>query len=583
MKGQYRNFFGTIWTFSKGMHVKLVFTYIMFVFANLALMVEPYLLGKFINAIQEGGENIVWNSGFYLAILVLMGLVFWIFHGPSRCVERVMSFEITKNFLDRMFLIVTKLPLKWHRDNHSGTTIDKIEKAAGALRSFMNEAYVYIESIIPLIASITAIIIIMGFDGLYILLVAVIVFFIIFKFDKFLTWSLHEINKKEHNVASIFYDYISNITTIITLRLENLARSEYIRRIKAIFPLFRKRSVVTEVKWFVVDMFLLVAWFFLMMFYIYKTYNLTGVVMIGTVVMLYEYVDRFIQVFYGIAWKYERLVMTCVDLMAVKSIQEAYDTLYLKDIIKCIGKNWEKIEIRELYFKYEDARKDGHNLENVNIDLLRGKKIAFTGESGSGKSTLMTILRGLTVANRIKMEVDGKDYDDLRALAETTTLIPQDPEIFEDTIEYNITMGIPLRHEDMKNAVMVARFDKVVEKLPAGFGTDIRERGVNLSGGEKQRLALARGIFAAHDSTIVLLDEPTSSVDSGNERKIYENLFREFEGKCVISTVHRLHLLPLFDYIYVFENGRIAEEGSYDELMAKEVGILKSHWKNYGK
>lgn len=583
MKGQYRNLFKTIWTFSRGMHAKLVLTYSMFVVANLALMAEPYLLGKFINAIQEGGENIVWNSGFYLAILVLLGLVFWIFHGPARCMERTMSFEITKNFLDRMFLIITKLPFKWHKDHHSGETIDKVEKASYALRGFMNEAYVYIESMIPLIASITAIIIIMGFDGLYILLVAVIVFFIIFKFDKFLTWSLHEINKKEHKIASIFYDYISNITTIITLRLENLARNEYLRRIRSIFPLFRKRSVVNETKWFVVDMFLLVAWFFMIMFYVYRTYTLTGAVMVGTIVMLYEYVDRFIQVFYGIAWKYERLVMTSIDLMSVQSIRDAYYQYYSDKKIKSIHSNWEKIEIRQLYFRYEDERKEGNNLEDVNVDLVRGKKIAFTGESGSGKSTLMTILRGLTVPGRLKMKVDGKDCDDLRVLSETTTLIPQDPEIFEDTIEYNITMGIPLRHEDVKSAVAIARFDKVVEKLPAGFGTDIRERGVNLSGGEKQRLALARGIFAAHDSTIVLLDEPTSSVDSGNERKIYENVFKEFSDKCVISTVHRLHLLPLFDYIYVFENGRIVEQGSYDELMAKEVGVLKSHWKNYGK
>ncbi|MBL4694964.1 ABC transporter ATP-binding protein, partial [Candidatus Gracilibacteria bacterium] len=88
-------------------------------------------------------------------------------------------------------------------------------------------------------------------------------------------------------------------------------------------------------------------------------------------------------------------------------------------------------------------------------------------------------------------------------------------------------------------------------------------------GGEKQRLALARGIFAAEDSTIVLLDEPTSSVDSRNELKIHKNLFAKFKDKCLVSSIHRLHLLNLFDYIYIFSKGEIVEEGTYKTLSQK--------------
>ena len=107
-----------------------------------------------------------------------------------------------------------------------------------------------------------------------------------------------------------------------------------------------------------------------------------------------------------------------------------------------------------------------------------------------------------------------------------STLIPQDPEIFDNTIEYNITAGLSHRVEDVEIAAEIACFSKVLARLSDGLQTDIKEKGVNLSGGEKQRLALARGVFAARDSSLILLDEPTSSVDPVNEAEIYRNLFR---------------------------------------------------------
>ena len=109
--------------------------------------------------------------------------------------------------------------------------------------------------------------------------------------------------------------------------------------------------------------------------------------------------------------------------------------------------------------------------------------------------------------------------------------------------------------------------------------TDIKEKGVNLSGGQKQRLALARGILAAKDSEIILLDEPTSSVDPKTEAIIYQKLFDVFRDKAFVSSMHRLHLLDQFDYIYILDSGRIIDEGSFDELMngSEAFGHLWKH------
>jgi ABC-type multidrug transport system fused ATPase/permease subunit len=203
----------------------------------------------------------------------------------------------------------------------------------------------------------------------------------------------------------------------------------------------------------------------------------------------------------------------------------------------------------------------------MHLRIERGKKIALIGTSGSGKSTLLSLLRGLYAPESgATFLVDGMPYD-LGCLSDSVTLFPQDPEIFENTIAYNITLGLSFPEDELERVCDGAHFTEVVQQLPEGMQTDIREKGVNLSGGQKQRLALARGILAAADSQLILLDEPTSSVDPKTEAQIYQKLFQTFSDKAIISSIHRLHLLPQFDYIYVLHKGRVVAEGTFDELV----------------
>jgi ATP-binding cassette subfamily B protein len=127
----------------------------------------------------------------------------------------------------------------------------------------------------------------------------------------------------------------------------------------------------------------------------------------------------------------------------------------------------------------------------------------------------------------------------------------------------------------------MAQLRPVIAKLPRGLDTSVMERGVSLSGGEKQRLALARGLLAAKDCDILLLDEPTSSVDNTNEIRIHEQVFDRFKDKTIISSVHRLHLLDRFDYIYLFSKGKIIGEGTYKEI--KKNAVFRRMLLKYGK
>jgi ABC-type multidrug transport system fused ATPase/permease subunit len=158
-------------------------------------------------------------------------------------------------------------------------------------------------------------------------------------------------------------------------------------------------------------------------------------------------------------------------------------------------------------------------------------------------------------------------------------LFPQEPEIFENTIEHNISLGLPFEEKDIMAVCETAHFTEVVRQLPNGLQSNIQEKGVNLSGGQKQRLALARGILAAKSCDIVLLDEPTSSVDPKTEIQIYEKLFAECKDKAIVSSLHRLYLLSYFDYVYVLRSGRVVDEGTFEELKANS-SIFKELWRH---
>jgi ABC-type multidrug transport system fused ATPase/permease subunit len=155
--------------------------------------------------------------------------------------------------------------------------------------------------------------------------------------------------------------------------------------------------------------------------------------------------------------------------------------------------------------------------------------------------------------------------------------VPQDSEVFENTVRYNLTFGTRVPENIIRQALAMSAFDEVLPKLPHGIDTDIRERGVNMSGGQKQRLALARGLIAAQHSSLLLLDEPTSSIDQITEGVIFDRIFRAFADKAIIATVHRLHLLPRFDHIILMENGAIVEQGDFTTLLARQ-GLFARLW-----
>ncbi len=576
MRKQYLHLLAQTWRFAEEERWKLVLTTFMFVVGNGILMLEPYVLGLVLNTVQQGGPDMLRNLFFMLLLYSSVTFGFWIFHGPARIMERRVSFVVTTNLRKKLFQIALQKPLKWHKSYHTGETIDRISKASGALREFSDQSYVYLETVVRFLTASIAIILLMPVYGAFAFGFGLLVMFIIFFFNKKLVSTHREINEREHGVASMLHDYLGNIVTIITLRLQMLAEKEFAGRMLKVFPVFRQNIVYNEWKWFLVAVLLSLLNISLLFLYVFQRVRFGEVVLVGSLMTLYQYLTRFTDVFVRLSSQYDNLLRMETSLRTADLLLESQEGALEEHQLP---QQCTEIAIRNVMFRYEDPSHHVHHLQDIDMNLAPGKKIALVGESGSGKSTLLSILRGLEKADSGEMTVDGTATS-LSSLASITTLIPQQPELFDATIRFNITAGLEYPEEELQRVCELACFTKVMERLPQGLDTPIKEKGVNLSGGEKQRLALARGILAATHSQILLLDEPTSSMDSVNEAKIYKNMFSNFADRCIISSIHRLHLLHSFNEIYVLAKGKVVERGSLNELLAAN-GQLKRMWDEY--
>lgn len=225
------------------------------------------------------------------------------------------------------------------------------------------------------------------------------------------------------------------------------------------------------------------------------------------------------------------------------------------------------IELRDVSFGYGCR---ANVLEGVNLTISAGRTVAVVGESGSGKSTLLKLLQGFYPPTEGRILLDGVDLRDfdLAALRERIGVVSQDAFIFNGTIRENIAVGRPSAElSEVMEAARAAGLDEFITSLPERYETVIGERGANLSGGQRQRMAIARALLRRPE--ILIFDEATSHLDTATEQAIQDNLQTALAGKTVVLVAHRLSTIRKADYIYVLRNGRIAEEGTHRQLLAR--------------
>lgn len=229
--------------------------------------------------------------------------------------------------------------------------------------------------------------------------------------------------------------------------------------------------------------------------------------------------------------------------------------------------------------RYEGVRFDygaGDVLRGIDIEVPVGSTVAVVGPSGAGKSTLLDLIPRFYDVTDGRVTVDGHDVREftLQSLYAHIAVVQQDPFLFNTTIRENIRLGRPGASDaEVVEAARAAQVDTFVSALPAGYDTPCGERGSLLSGGERQRVTIARAMLK--DAPILLLDEATSSLDTGSEREVQRALEVLMEGRTTLVIAHRLSTVRHADLIVVMSEGKVAETGTHDELVA--AGSLYAH------
>jgi len=572
-----------LWLYSEDNKKNVILYVTLFFCANMIAFVEPLIMAKILNLIQSGGlatEN-MYNIIRYAAAFILVDMMFWMCHGPARVLERTNAFIVRMNYKKYLLNGVMTLPAEWHADHQSGDTIDKIEKGTNALHNYTEDSYELLEMAIRFTSSYLALIYFNPPSAYIVIFIVIVVGTIVKTFDNVLIPQYRKLNHAENDISAKVYDVISNITTVIILRIDKLVMKSISKKMIDPYELTHNTNKLNEVKWTIVSLCVSTLTFLILGSYIYSAYLNQNSIMLGTVFVLWGYVDRINNVFFRLAWKWSDVIKKKTKVANAEEIAEFFKKKTKVKEIKLNG--WHTMKIKNLNFSYNTEQEKESHLINVEMDIKKNEHIALIGHSGSGKTTLMKVIRELYAPKSIELYLDNKKIEHgFASISHAISLIPQDPEIFSTTIRENITFGINYSSEELKRFIRMAQFSDVVKRLPKKLESSIFEKGVNLSGGEKQRLALARGLLASQDKQILLMDEPTSSVDTRNEYLIYQNIFKEFNNKTVISSIHRLNLLPLFDKIYMFNEGKIIAHGTFEELLETSRDFRKL-WEAYVK
>lgn len=301
---------------------------------------------------------------------------------------------------------------------------------------------------------------------------------------------------------------------------------------------------------------------------------LKGNLNLGTLVFIYTAFISLIGTLFGFVWGIRNYYRAMADFEALFPYAKIKNKIKDKPGAKELKIKKGEVEFVNVNFSYSKRK----IFENFNLKIPKNKKISLVGYSGSGKSTLIKLLYRLYDLDSGKILIDGEDIKKFKqeSLREEMAIVPQECVLFNDTIYNNIAFSKPgAKKQDVMKAIKFAQLDKIIKTFPNKEKTLVGERGIKLSGGEKQRVSIARAILA--NKKILVLDEATSHLDSQTEHEIQEALKRLMKNRTTIIIAHRLSTIMNSDIIIVIEKGKLVQQGTHKQLI-KQKGLYKKLW-----
>lgn len=564
-------------SFCQPWRYKLAFVATIFTTSSVLIAIQPIFIGKLVDAVTATPlvSDTIWLFAILLVAASVLHNLLW---RAAEIAFRGLVFEISFQYETYLFREVIAKPYKFFVDKFTGKISSYITNSSGELRGLLSEVmFSYIGSIV----SVVSVVLIMTSVNWQTGLIVAVCLAIQILIGRFTLAKDMAAQKVEADVNSTknghIVDAIANFVSVKSFRKEPTEHRQVSRQ-QASTLKAAKRSffwgivfwgtqsvLIRDIMWPTVV--LLNLWMFLQ-----------GQITVGQFTTVLTTALLFTQVIWEIIWHVSQFGQR------VSRIEEAHIYLFgTTNIVKISGFQpqpagtdmpfHDNLEIRELSFAYPDNPSETV-LNDISISLPRGGKIGIVGRSGSGKSTLTKLLLDQYPAPSGTLLLDRQPVSS-RALSKLVTFVPQDTALFHRSIADNIAYAAEtnVTREQIIRAAKDAEAHEFIVKLPDVYDTLVGERGVKLSGGQRQRIAIARAML--RDAPILVLDEATSALDSESEIRVQHALENLWQHKTVIAIAHRLSTLRNMDRIIVMDGGRIIEQGTHRQLLARDGAYAK--------
>ncbi|MDD5193785.1 MAG: ABC transporter ATP-binding protein [Candidatus Nanoarchaeia archaeon] len=505
----------------------------------------------------------------FISLTILHSLSNWMRNHLINKMETKMIADLKRKYFNH----ILNLDHNFHITHKTGSLISRLTRSAGAIERLTD---IILFNFTPLIAQVIAIF----FSLIYLDIASAIVLLIIvvvFVGFSFIIQRLQEesnvlANRSEDIEKGNVSDFFTNVDSIKYFGKEKLIKEKYQNLSEDTKKAYLKNWNYFRHLAAGQTLILASGTFFMIYFSLLKFLN--NQITIGTLAFIYTVYIGMIGYMFGFVdgvRGFYRSMADFQDLFEYGKVQkEIKDKLNAKEIRIKDG----EIEFKDLKFNYGKRKL----FNNFNLKITKNKKIALVGHSGCGKTTLVKLLYRFYDIESGQILIDNADIRDVKqeSLREAMSIVPQECVLFDDTIYNNVAFSNPeAKKEEVMKAIKFAQLDKIINNFPNKEKTIVGERGVRLSGGEKQRVSIARAILA--NKKILVLDEATSSLDSETEHEIQNDLERLMQNRTSIIIAHRLSTIMKADRIIVMKNGKIVQEGTHSQLINR-AGEYKHLW-----
>ena len=551
---------------------RVVFAMIALVVAKLVAVGTPFFYKAAVDALAGEGEQAAWMlAAGAIGLTVAYGMARLMNVGFQQLRDAIFA-AVAQRALRKLaletFQHIHKMSLRYHTTRKTGGLSRIIERGVKGVEFLLR---FLLFSIGPLILELLLIGIVLWtlFDFWYLaVVVGVIALYVMFTF-KVTEWRVklrRQMNDQDTDANQKAIDSLLNFETVKYFGAERREAVRYDKAMEGYETAALKTSYSLAFLNFGQSLLITGGLVAVMVMAALGVQN--GSLTVGDFVMVNAYMIQITMPLNFLGTVYREIRQSLVDMGEMFGFLEQAPDVTDRSDAKSLKIEGGAVRFDNVSFGYDPERPILHG---VSLEVEAGQTVALVGPSGSGKSTIGRLMFRFYDVNDGALLIDGQDVRDVtqESLHAAMGVVPQDTVLFNDTIRYNIAYGRDgATQAEIEAAARSAQIHEFIESLPKGYDTQVGERGLKLSGGEKQRVGIARTLLK--DPPILLLDEATSALDTETERDIQDALRRAGEGRTVITIAHRLSTVADADRIIVLEDGRIVEEGTHAELLARD-------------